>query len=68
MPNASDSDVDLLYRNALALLLPSEYEGFGFTPLEAMARDCPAVASDIPAVREVSGTGALLVAVNDELE
>jgi len=67
MPDASDSDVDLLYRNALALLLPSEYEGFGFTPLEAMARDCPALASDIPAVREVSGTGALLVAVNDEL-
>ena len=62
----SDSDVDALYRSALALLMPSRYEGFGFTPLEAMARGCPVVESDIPALREISGAGALLVPVDDE--
>jgi glycosyltransferase involved in cell wall biosynthesis len=62
---ASDRDVDALYRSALALVMPSRYEGFGFTPLEAMARACPVLASDIPAHREVSGTGALLVPLDE---
>jgi glycosyltransferase involved in cell wall biosynthesis len=63
--DASDRDLDTLYRSALALVMPSRYEGFGFTPLEAMARDCPVLASDIPAFREVSGTGALLVPLDE---
>jgi glycosyltransferase involved in cell wall biosynthesis len=63
---ASDREVDQLYRSASALLLPSTYEGFGFTPLEAMARGCPVIASDIPAIREVSGSGAMLVRADDE--
>lgn len=58
--DASDTELDRLYRSALALVHPSRYEGFGFTPLEAMARGCPVLASDIPAVREISGPGALL--------
>jgi glycosyltransferase involved in cell wall biosynthesis len=60
-----DGVVDGLLRGATALLLPSRYEGFAFTPLEAMARGCPVVASDIPAVREISGEGALLVPPGD---
>jgi glycosyltransferase involved in cell wall biosynthesis len=60
-PGPSDAEVESLYRGATALVLPSLYEGFGFTPLEAMSRECPVVASDIPAVREISGEGALLV-------
>ncbi len=61
----SDSDLDRLYRGASFLVLPSRYEGFGFTALEAMARGCPVLASDIPALREVSGGGALLLPVDD---
>jgi glycosyltransferase involved in cell wall biosynthesis len=64
--DANDADADRLYRGAVALAHPAEYEGFGFTPLEAMARDCPVVASDIPAIREISSTGALLVPPRDE--
>jgi glycosyltransferase involved in cell wall biosynthesis len=64
--DASDTEVEGLYRSATALVLPSVYEGFGFTPLEAMSRDCPVVASDIPAVREVSGDGALLVPLDED--
>ena len=63
--DASDADLDTLYRSALALVMPSRYEGFGFTPLEAMARECPVLASDIPAFREVSGSGALLVPLDE---
>jgi len=61
----ADHDIERLYRSAIATVLPSRYEGFGFTPLEAMARDCPVLASDIPAVREVSGDGARLLPLDD---
>jgi glycosyltransferase involved in cell wall biosynthesis len=64
--DATDADVDSLYREAVAFALPSEYEGFGFTPLEAMSRGCPVLASDIPAIREISGTGAQLLPPRDE--
>ena len=60
----SDAGLDRLYCGASMLLLPSRYEGFGFTALEAMARGCPVLASDIPALREVSGDGALLLPVD----
>ena len=59
--DADDAEVDRLYRGATMLALPSRYEGFGFTALEAMARGCPVLASDIPALREVSGAGAMLL-------
>jgi glycosyltransferase involved in cell wall biosynthesis len=61
-----DAALDRLYRDALGLVLPSRYEGFGFPPLEAMARGCPVLASDIQAVREVSGPGALLLPLEEE--
>jgi glycosyltransferase involved in cell wall biosynthesis len=64
--HVSDDELDRLYRNAIALVHPSRYEGFGFTPLEAMSRSCPVVASDIPAIREISGDGALLLPLDDE--
>jgi glycosyltransferase involved in cell wall biosynthesis len=61
----SDADLDQLYRGARALLLPSLYEGFGFTALEAMDRECAVLASDIPALREVCGDGAWLLPPTD---
>jgi len=50
-----------LYREASALVLPSLYEGFGLTVLEAMTCGTPVVASDIGSVREVAGDAALYV-------
>jgi glycosyltransferase involved in cell wall biosynthesis len=64
--DVADDELERLYGSARALLLPSVYEGFGFTALEAMARGCPVVASDIPALREVAGSGALLLPLGDE--
>jgi glycosyltransferase involved in cell wall biosynthesis len=63
--DVGDAELNGLYQGAIALLLPSLYEGFGFTSLEAMARGCPVLASDIPALREVSGEGAMLVPPED---
>ena len=61
----SDTALNDLYRGAVALLHPSRYEGFGFTPLEAMARGCPVLLSDIPPLREVSGDGALVLPLDE---
>ncbi len=48
-----------LYRHARMLLFASLYEGFGLPALEAMSLGTPVLASTAPAVREVTGSGAL---------
>ena len=59
-------ELDALYAGALALVLPSHAEGYGFPPLEAAACGTPSVVSDLPALRETLGDGALFVAPGDE--
>jgi glycosyltransferase involved in cell wall biosynthesis len=59
----SDEELPDLYRAAQALAAPSLYEGFGLTPLEAMACGTPAViAEGAGALGEVSGAAAISVA------
>lgn len=55
----SDTQKSALYRGASALVLPSQYEGFGMQLLEAMSYDCPVAASDIPVFHEVGGDAIL---------
>ncbi len=43
------------YRNAAAFVYPSRYEGFGIPPLEAMAHDCPVIASQVSSIPEIVG-------------
>jgi glycosyltransferase involved in cell wall biosynthesis len=50
-----------LYRGAAAFAFPSVYEGFGLPVLEAMSQGVPVVASDIAALRELTGGAACLV-------
>ena len=54
-----------LYRGATAFVLPSRYEGFGLTCLEAMASGTPVIAADRAALPEVCGDAALLVDPDD---
>ena len=49
-----------LYRTAAGLVFPSEYEGFGQPPLEAMACGCPVACSDAASLPEVCGDAARL--------
>lgn len=50
-----DDDLPALYAGAACFVLPSLYEGFGLALAEAMAAGVPAVASAVPALREVGG-------------
>lgn len=50
-----DEELHALYAGAACFVMPSLHEGFGLPLAEAMAAGIPAVASDIPALREVGG-------------
>lgn len=53
--------LNILYKNSLALIFPSLYEGFGLNILEGFAANTPVMTSDLGAMREISGGAALLV-------
>jgi glycosyltransferase involved in cell wall biosynthesis len=50
-----------LYGAARAFAFLSEYEGFGLTPLEALAVGIPPVVLDTPVAREVLGEAAVFI-------
>lgn len=54
-----DAALKALMSQALALVCPSLYEGYGLPPLEAMASGCPVVAARAAALPEVLGEAAL---------
>ncbi len=53
------SDLPSLYSGAVATVVPSLYEGFGLTALEAMACGTPVASSDAASLPEVVGEAAL---------
>jgi glycosyltransferase involved in cell wall biosynthesis len=55
----SDGVLKALMGDAVALVFPSLYEGFGLPALEAMSCGCPVVASNVAALPEVCGPAAL---------
>jgi alpha-1,3-rhamnosyl/mannosyltransferase len=61
----SDDDLAAIYSGAHALVFPSDEEGFGLPPIEALACGTPVAACDSPAVREVLAGRAELVPVGD---
>jgi glycosyltransferase involved in cell wall biosynthesis len=58
----SDAELSALYAQASAFAFLSEYEGFGLTPLEAMAAGVPVVVLDTDIAREIYGPAAEYVA------
>ncbi len=57
--SGDDAELIAAYRSATALVYPSLYEGFGIPPLEAMARGCPVVCSNVSSIPEVVGDAGL---------
>ncbi|HXR13478.1 MAG TPA: glycosyltransferase family 1 protein [Solirubrobacteraceae bacterium] len=61
----SDDELAALYSGAQALVFPSDEEGFGLPPVEALACGTPVVACDAPTLREVLGPRATFVPRGD---
>jgi glycosyltransferase involved in cell wall biosynthesis len=56
-----DQELADLYSRASAFVFLSEYEGFGMTPLDALALDVPIVVLDTEVAREIYGPSAVYV-------
>jgi len=65
LPYVSAEDLPGLYAGAIALTLPSRFEGFGFPALEAMACGTAVVASTAGALPEVVGAAGILLSPDD---
>ena len=63
-----DSDLAALYSAATVFVLPSHYEGFGLTVLEAMACGAPCVISDRGSLPEIAGGAAKEIDPDDVVE
>jgi glycosyltransferase involved in cell wall biosynthesis len=61
----SDAELRALYENALALVFPSRYEGFGLPPVEAMQCGCPVIVSDQGALVEIGGDAVRVCGMDD---
>jgi glycosyltransferase involved in cell wall biosynthesis len=60
-----EEDMTLWYNAATLFVYPSEYEGFGLPPLEALACGTPVVASNASSLPEVMGDAGILVDPKD---
>lgn len=58
--SGGDDVLSSLYQQAIALVYPSLYEGFGIPPLEAMTYGCPVLCSNTSSLPEVVGGAALM--------
>ena len=66
LPGLSDGEIAHVMEGAAALLFPSLAEGYGLPAIEARARGCPVICSDLPVFREVLGNNAVYLPVNDQ--
>jgi glycosyltransferase involved in cell wall biosynthesis len=60
-----DNELQVLLSLAAVFFFPSLYEGFGLTPLEAMAAGVPVVSSNASCLPEILGGAALYVRPDD---
>jgi glycosyltransferase involved in cell wall biosynthesis len=59
--HVSNAILNVLYKNALAFVFPSTYEGFGLPILEAFYHHCPVITSNKSAIPEVAGDAVTYV-------
>lgn len=63
--DVTDGQLPALYNQALALITPSFYEGFGLTALEAMACGTAPIVSRVASLPEIVGDVGLLIDPHD---
>ena len=63
-----DEHVAHIYRHALCFVFPSQYEGFGLPPVEALALGTPVIASDAASIPEVLMEQAVYFKSSDRSE
>ncbi len=65
LPTINKEELVNYYNSAAMLVFPSECEGFGLPPLEAMACGLPVVSSDIDIEKEILGDASTYFSVNN---
>lgn len=59
------TDFPAIYQQAICMIYPSVFEGFGIPVLEALCSKIPVITSNISSLPEAGGEGALYIAPND---
>ncbi len=64
-PYIPEAEMPRLYQNAVAVLYPTLYEGFGLPALEAQACGTPVLFSPLGSLVELQGPGAMVLPADD---
>lgn len=63
-----DEDLPTLHSAASILVHPAVYEGFGISPLQALACETPVIVSQIPSLQEVVGNAGIFIDHDNEYD